>query len=52
MTTEQADALRDAADVMDELSRDPSVSNPLELTHRAVTAADLRRYADKLEKAS
>jgi hypothetical protein len=49
MDQEKADTLRDAADILDELSRDPSYSPP-RMTHLAVIAADLRRVAERAEE--
>lgn len=49
ITAEEADTLRDAADIMTRLAGDEDVRNPPELTHRAVTGADLRRYAERME---
>jgi hypothetical protein len=49
ITAEEADALRDAADIMDKLAGDGDVRDNLELTYRAVTGEGLRRYADKYE---
>ena len=46
MDQEKADALRDAADILDELSHDPSFSPPA-MTHLADMAEDLRRIAER-----
>jgi hypothetical protein len=46
MDQEKADTLRDAADILDDLSQDPSFSPP-SMTHLAVMAEDLRRVAER-----
>lgn len=51
MNQEKADALREAADVLIELSRNPARRDH-EMTHLAVTAADLRRTAERIEDGS
>lgn len=47
-TREDADALRDAADVLRRRSKDPRRIPPT-MTHLAVTAADLEREAGRIE---
>lgn len=47
-TREDADALRDSADILRDRSRDPARNVP-DMTHLAVTAAGLDREADRIE---
>ena len=49
MDQEKADTLREAADILDELSRDPSYRPPA-MTHLAVMSEDLRRVAERAEE--